>query len=45
MNDEADLVGSRYTQTLSISNEAIENGINISNLHDIMVKAVKISKE
>ena len=45
VEEEAEPVGSRYTQTLSISNEAIETGMNMFNLHAIMVKSFKINQE
>ena len=44
MKEEDDPVGSRSTQTLFISNEAIETGINMSNIHARMVKIFKIKK-
>ena len=42
MKEDTDLVGSRFTQTLYISNEAIETGISMYNLRDIVTKSVKI---
>ena len=44
MKEEDDPVSSRSTQTLFISNEAIETGINMSNIHARMVKIFKIKK-
>ena len=44
MNEEDDPVGSSCTNTLSTSNESIETGMNVSNIHDIMVKSVKINQ-
>ena len=44
MKEEDDPVGSRSTQTLFISNEAIETGISMSNIHARMVKEVKIDQ-
>ena len=45
INEEAGPYGSRYTQTLFISNEAIETGINMYNIHYRIVKSVKINQE
>ena len=42
--EEVDPVDSRSTKTLYISNEATETGMNMSNLHAIMVKTVKINQ-
>ena len=44
IEEEADPVGSRSTQTFSISNEGIETGMNMYNLHSRMVKAVNINQ-
>ena len=43
--EESDRVGSRYNQTLYISNESIETGMNMSNIHSIMLKSFKINQE
>ena len=45
MKDYYEPVGSMSTQTLSISKKSIENGMNMFNIHDIIVKSVKINKE
>ena len=42
--EEFNLVVSRSNQTLSISNKSIETGIEMSNIHDIMVKSVNIKQ-
>ena len=44
MKEEADPVGSRSNNNLSISNEAIETGMDVSNLHARTVKSVKINQ-
>ena len=44
MYNEAPTVGSRHTHTFYISNEAIENGMNMYDLHSIMVKTIKINQ-
>ena len=45
MKEYYEPVGSMSTQTLSISNKSIENGMNMFNIHAIIVKSVKINKE
>ena len=45
MKDYYEPVGSMSTQTLSISKKSIENGMNMFNIHAIIVKSVKINKE
>ena len=44
MEEEAEPIGSSSTHTFSISNEAIESGMNMSNLHARMVKIVNINQ-
>ena len=45
MEKEADPVVSRSTPTFSISNESIETYMNMSNIHNIMVKTVNINQQ
>ena len=45
VKEEDDPVVSRSTKTLFISNEAIETGMNISNLHARILKEVKINQK
>ena len=45
MEEEDDPVGSRSTQTFSISNESIETGMNMSNIHARMANVININQE
>ena len=44
MEEKDELFGSSSTHTLSISNEYIETGMNMSNIHAKIVKLVKINQ-
>ena len=45
MEEEDEQLSIRSTQSFSISNESIETGMHMSNIHNIMVKAVNINQE